>query len=374
MTGRAAVIQIRVMKHSHTYSARPGQRPGRCAVGWAGYGRLATDLEGRRLRNALTSLQFASLFLGILTPVESGADDGGLREENQAMSQATEPPVDAEEVRRTVKMCLLKSRVGDPVESVCPPDAVRLLGIEVIFSHGLKLAHLLFVVMPSLGRTKLCEPADLLHELIDRYGSGKRRYRWLHWLTDSRKSDWTKWVFFKMIGNHDESGVMLSIATDELKAYKRKGEAPLPDDADVVDDTADDLDDGYEAALIEVDTLMTTAIRECAENDAFGVFGDKAVEVYRAVYRGGRNKLDHTLAHECGVPEDFVALMRDQGQLALRLRKHCRPRTLQKIMNAILNGRERARSRIRSSLNRQAGGAVLVTPVSHDAGAASEEN
>src|SRR5262245_40017567 len=99
-----------------------------------------------------------------------------------------------DDVRRTIEMCPLVNRQNEHVEAVCPPHTVVLLALREIATWGLKLAQQLFARAPRLAQSRLGEPEDLVQELIERYGEGRRIYQWPDWLFDREQPDWVKYV------------------------------------------------------------------------------------------------------------------------------------------------------------------------------------
>lgn len=257
----------------------------------------------------------------------------------------------ADAVRLAVQKCTLINRRKEMADCVCTRDCVELLSLEEILIPGLALAQQMFEESPWLVSTDMTEATDLMHELIVRYGEGKRLYKWPHWEADESHTEWTKFVFYRMIGR-TRQGVMASIAGIRNDADRRPPPTiSIGGPGDVSEGPGDYLDleeidltnsdDLVDASAIEAlaisPQLMHGAIQECAASGGFNPYDDKALDVYRDAYQRACGHSNQTIANRWNVLIEFVEMLRDADVLITRLRNHCRKETLDRICDAVSN-------------------------------------
>jgi hypothetical protein len=246
--------------------------------------------------------------------------------------------------------------------------------LEEIFFPALKLAARIFKSFPLVAEGNLPEPDDLVNELIVRYGEGKRLYQWPHWLVDKDHVNWTKFVFFRMVGR-ERLGVMASIAVVRNDPTRRpppidpigNSDDDVGVDSAYVDleetdltDANDLLDSATADALVASPDLLHNVIIECAINGGFEPHSSKALDVYKDIYERTPEDTDQSIAGRWSVPVEFVQLCRDQEQLITIVRKHCAEETLDRICDIV-------------SKHLTARALGSTDPLLHDAGARAQQ-
>ena len=240
-------------------------------------------------------------------------------------------------------------RFGQAVSCLQPTDAVglcwRFFAPRQRLKFAVNLAARVLNNFPQ-GRANFPEPLDLLHALalcyIDK-DRGGRLYRWAHWQLDSMGLPWLKYVFFRLVGR-EHFGPLAGLAsrpgwTPSTVTIHRQGDggngtdsAGTAEDLEFSDDS-DGLDEAFAAAMPQALQLTRVAVNECAACNGFGANSDKADQVFIGLY--GEAQTPAAVVRKTGARRAFVKLMEDVVWLDSTLRQHCRPATIDAIVNAI---------------------------------------
>ncbi|MCA3152394.1 MAG: hypothetical protein ING77_14580 [Rhodocyclaceae bacterium] len=199
-----------------------------------------------------------------------------------------------------------------------------------------------------------------MQELVERYGEGRRLYRWHHWCEDMVPPQWLHLVECRLIGSRAtaNASVMRSIAAGEAVKI-RGGMYRAEDGADdgdhevsssdkVIDLDRYDFSDDYEEvdravrlALADRPELIHGAIQECAARGGIDPYGAKALDVYLELYDDPSGKVPpkrkrSQIAVRHGVSKAFVEEMAVTDALWWSLATHCSKGTIDQICDAIL--------------------------------------